>query len=99
MKKKPSELIQPNIEGVKEKLFMSTEDSDDDLYLMKLHIEALAELDETLNRQFYPGEAALIVAEDISYALAAFKYENPIDLLIPSHIQKDINKIRFVPGF
>lgn len=99
MKQKPSELIKPSINGVKDKLFMDYEDSTDDLRLLKLHKVALATLDNELNRLFEKDEPALLVAEDLSYALAAFKYENPVDLLIPSHIKDEIDTIRFHPGF
>lgn len=99
MKQKLSSLIVPAAEGVKVKLVMAPEDTSDDEQLKALHKVALAELDETLNRLFDVTEPAFIMAEDISFALAAFKYENPVDLLIPSHIQNDINKIRFHPGF
>lgn len=99
MKLKPSALILPNAAGVKDKLVMDEEDTQDDAKLLKLHIVSLAQLDEELCRTFDTGESALLIVEDISYTLAAFKYENPIDLLIPSHIQTEIDKIRFVAGF
>lgn len=99
MKKRLSELLQPDITGVKKKLVMAEEDTADDLYLAELHLNAIATLDECLNRRFVIDEPAFLMAKDISFALAAFKYENPVELLIPSHIDKEIKKIRFEPGF
>lgn len=99
MKQKLSALIIPEAEGVKVKLVMALEDTSDDEQLIRLHRVAIAELDETLNRMFEVTDPAFTMAEDISFSLAAFKYENPVDLLVPSHIQNDINKIRFHPGF
>lgn len=99
MKQPLMNLIVPNADGVKNKLNVAADDTRRDSEMVELHRTALHELDETLNRKFTDGEPAFFVAKDCSESLAAFWFENPIDMNVPTHIEERIEKIRFNPGF